>query len=62
MSDRIRKPVVAGMFYPGDPTELKEYINFMLSQNSVSETFNNIVVIVSPHGGSVYSGTTAGFA
>lgn len=62
MSDRIRKPVVAGMFYPGDPTELKEYINFMLSQNSVSETFNNIVGIVSPHAGYVYSGTTAAFA
>ncbi len=62
MSNIIRKPAVAGMFYPDNPTELKEYIGFLLNQNPVTEKFNNIVGIVSPHAGYVYSGSTAAYA
>ncbi len=62
MSNIIRKPAVSGMFYPENPYELKEYVDLLLSQNTVSYNFTNVVGIVSPHAGYVYSGNTAAFA
>lgn len=62
MSNVIRKPAVAGMFYPDNPDELKDYIQHMLNINKVNEHFDNIIGIVSPHAGYMYSGNTAAYA
>lgn len=60
--ERIRKPAVAGYFYPGDPQSLKNEIGIMLASSQLQKTFKNIIGIVSPHAGYVYSGRTAAYA
>jgi len=60
----IRKPVVAGSFYPGDPEELKKMISLYLdSAGPVSSIFgkDKIFGIISPHAGYVYSGPVAAY-
>jgi AmmeMemoRadiSam system protein B len=32
MSNNIRPPAVAGMFYPADPEELRRYVQAVLAQ------------------------------
>lgn len=58
----IRKPTVAGMFYPKESTELKELILSLLEENKPAKKYNNIVGIVSPHAGYIYSGKSASIA
>lgn len=58
----IRKPAVAGSFYPGDPEELHKLITAYLdAAGPVSKEYNNdkIMGIISPHAGYVYSGPVA---
>ncbi len=60
----IRKPVVAGSFYPGDPLELQKMITeFLDFAGPVSGEFENdkIMGIISPHAGYVYSGPVAAY-
>jgi len=60
----IRKPAVAGSFYPGDPDVLREMISaYLNSAGPLSDEFNNdkIMGIVSPHAGYVYSGPVAAY-
>ena len=62
MDRKIRKPSVAGMFYPEDSTELKNLVLSLLDENKPSKKYNNIVGIVSPHAGYIYSGKSAAVA
>jgi len=60
----IRKPAVAGSFYPGDPEELQKLITeYLNSAGPVSKEFENdrIMGIISPHAGYVYSGPVAAY-
>jgi len=60
----IRKPAVAGSFYPGDPDELQKLISeFLDSAGPVLKDFDNykIMGIISPHAGYVYSGPVAAY-
>ena len=57
----IREPAVAGMFYPASADKLKSQIKMLLDANKPAEHFDNIVGIVSPHAGYIYSGKTAAF-
>ncbi|MFO7447097.1 MAG: AmmeMemoRadiSam system protein B [Ignavibacteriaceae bacterium] len=58
----FREPAVAGLFYPSGYWKLKDELQRLL-QNSVSEKkFENILGLVAPHAGYVYSGKTAAFA
>ena len=53
----IRKPVVAGQFYPGNPETLREYVEKAeLTDGSPAKVFG----LVAPHAGYVYSGAVAG--
>ena len=53
----IRKPAVAGQFYPGNPAKLKEMIDEMIDRNiEKKKAFG----VVSPHAGFIYSGNVAG--
>jgi len=60
-----RKPVAAGKFYPGTPTQLQKTCEALVGEledrNSFGELTEPIGVIV-PHAGYVYSGKTAGMA
>lgn len=51
----IRQPVVAGRFYPGDSSSLKRTVNDLLSQFSPQKN-KNVLGVVSPHAGYIYSG------
>ena len=62
MGKKIRKPAVAGLFYPEDANELKELISSLLEENKPTKNYNSIVGIVSPHAGYIYSGQNAAVA
>ena len=53
----IRKPVVAGQFYPGSASQLKEMIGMLVDEKVEKE---EVIGLVSPHAGYVYSGPVAG--
>ncbi|RLC68064.1 MAG: AmmeMemoRadiSam system protein B [Chloroflexi bacterium] len=63
MSDLpVRRPAVAGQFYPGDPGELRRMIQEFIDQATLPEDLEAVRAIVAPHAGYVYSGPTAGYA
>ncbi len=57
--DRIRKPVVAGSFYPGKAQDLKETILKFLNSSTTESITGEIHGLVSPHAGYIYSGKIA---
>ena len=58
----IREAVVAGAFYPGDPGVLAADIDRYLDSTGVGALEGEIVAIISPHAGYVYSGGVAAHA
>mgnify|MGYP002639283670 CR=1 FL=1 len=57
----IRPPAVAGMFYPGNTSELNMHIRAYLGSDTYTGTRTPKVLIV-PHAGTVYSGAIAAAA
>ena len=57
----VRKPAVAGYFYPSDPNKLKKEVETLLALAEPSGSYSNIFGIVSPHAGYIYSGRTAAY-
>jgi AmmeMemoRadiSam system protein B/AmmeMemoRadiSam system protein A len=55
----VRQPAVAGQFYPASPDELRRMIDDDLSQAVVPPLSGNLVAIVAPHAGYIYSGKVA---
>jgi AmmeMemoRadiSam system protein B/AmmeMemoRadiSam system protein A len=53
----IRKPVVAGQFYPATASQLREMIAGLVDEKARKE---EVVGLVSPHAGYVYSGSVVG--
>ena len=53
----IRNPVVAGMFYPGSASLLKQKVSEFVGEESIKE---DVIGLVSPHAGYMYSGPVAG--
>jgi MEMO1 family protein len=60
--DSVRRPAVAGMFYPASPVDLGSEVDFMLAENSGITSSGDLIAIVAPHAGYVYSGSTAAAA
>lgn len=60
--NKVRKPVVAGFFYPSNPNQLKREIDNFLDIPNFKFTLENIFGLISPHAGYAYSGKTAGYA
>jgi hypothetical protein len=58
----VRKPVVAGTFYPGSASKLKSEIEEFLSNVEKLPVDGKIVAIIVPHAGYVYSGQVAAHA
>ena len=52
-----RRPVVAGQFYPASPSQLRAVIGQLVDSNVAR---GDIIGLVSPHAGYVYSGPVAG--
>ncbi len=57
----IRNPVVAGGFYPGAQKVLEEQVKAFLGNVNMEEKFKDILGIISPHAGYVYSGQCAAY-
>ena len=53
----IRNPVVAGQFYPASPSQLKAMIESFTDEKVAKE---EVIGLVSPHAGYIYSGPVAG--
>jgi hypothetical protein len=57
---KVRKPAVAGMFYPADPHELEQLIRQYLAINPAATQQPKALIV--PHAGYIYSGQVAGHA
>ncbi len=58
----VRKPAVAGMFYPADRETLAHDIRRMLENASAPRIAGNVTGLVAPHAGYMYSGLVAAAA
>lgn len=54
-----RPPAVAGMFYPGDPKVLKATVDGLLAGIPATSDKHPPKVLIAPHAGYIYSGSTA---
>ncbi|MGA2467271.1 MAG: AmmeMemoRadiSam system protein B [Thermodesulfobacteriota bacterium] len=54
-----RQPAVAGQFYPGRPDELKRTLDELFSKAVAPRGLPNVITIIVPHAGYVYSGEVA---
>jgi AmmeMemoRadiSam system protein B/AmmeMemoRadiSam system protein A len=54
-----RQPAVAGQFYPGRPEGLKRMLAELFSKAVAHKDLPNVVAIIVPHAGYVYSGEVA---
>jgi len=62
MKEEVRRPAVAGSFYPADPKTLAQQVRAFLSQAPQEEVPGEIVALVAPHAGYMYSGQVAAHA
>jgi hypothetical protein len=61
-SAEIHDPAVAGMWYPGSPSDLRKLVEDYLGRASSADVKGRILAVVSPHAGFMYSGQVAGYA
>ena len=61
-AENVREPAVAGAFYPGNPDELRSYVEEQLAQAGKAELPGRIVALIAPHAGYIYSGSIAAAA
>ena len=61
MTQSVRPPAVAGMFYPADVAELRDTIAKYL-EKATPAPLTNVRAVIVPHAGYVYSGVVAAFA
>ncbi|MCX5801885.1 MAG: AmmeMemoRadiSam system protein B [Candidatus Eisenbacteria bacterium] len=59
---KVRKPAVAGTFYPGQPTELRQTLEGFLRNVAPAQTSGKVIGIVCPHAGYAYSGQVAAYS
>lgn len=60
---QIRKPIVAGQFYPAQHNDCLDEINQLLEQRSLPDSLpQNIISAIVPHAGWVFSGSLAAMA
>lgn len=58
----VRRPAVAGAFYPDDPQELAAMVDGFMARAGTPELPGSLVGLICPHAGYVYSGPVAGFS
>ncbi len=60
--DVVRKPILAGLWYPAASDELSAMVKGFLDQAHPAEPRGRILALVAPHAGYPFSGPTAAFA
>ena len=58
----IRRPAVAGQFYPSNPDVVRQMIKEYVDQATLPQGLGTVRAVIAPHAGYVYSGLTAGYA
>ncbi len=61
MEQIVRKPAVAGQFYPGNPAALRKDIEHYFENVSMEPVEGTVVALISPHAGYTYSGQVAAY-
>jgi AmmeMemoRadiSam system protein B len=61
-SEDVRKPAVAGAFYPADKAELQKQVNSFLANARKVDIKGRILALVVPHAGYEYSGQVAAYS
>ena len=61
-STKVRPPAVAGLFYPDDPSELRDAVSEHLRQAPAVNGSARPKALIVPHAGYIYSGGIAGAA
>jgi len=59
-SKEVRKPAVAGAFYPADPVKLRQVVDGFISASPRVEEPGQLVALIVPHAGYAFSGAVAG--
>lgn len=58
----VRPSPIAGQWYEGDPTTLARTVDQYLNQAQIPNLNGDVIGIIAPHAGHVYSGEVAGYA
>jgi len=58
----IRRPAVAGQFYPDNPSVLERMIQDYLDKATLPAGLGQVRAVIAPHAGYIYSGPIAGYA
>ncbi len=58
----IRRPAVAGAFYPGNPAQLQAAVTAYLEAASPPRLHGKVRAVIAPHAGYIYSGPIAGYS
>ena len=58
----VRPSPIAGQWYPGDPRHLAESVDRYIREAKLPELEGEVVAIITPHAGHMYSGPVAGYA
>jgi AmmeMemoRadiSam system protein B len=61
MTGRVRKPAVAGRWYPQRPDELVAEVDRYLSAANEAAAFTRVLALIAPHAGLMYSGPVAAY-
>jgi AmmeMemoRadiSam system protein B len=62
MSQHVRRSIIAGQWYPGNARQLERTINGYLDSVEDVTLKGELIGLVSPHAGYMYSGQTAAYA
>lgn len=58
----VRPSPIAGSWYPGDAERLKTVVSQYVDQAKLKSLPGEVIGLISPHAGYIYSGPTAGYA
>ncbi len=58
----VRKPVIAGTWYPGRPEDLRRMISDFLAKVETGPVPGELKGLIAPHAGYIYSGQVAAYA
>ena len=61
-TETVRSPAVAGSFYPDSPQILSAQVEKFIDDAALTETDDELIGLIAPHAGYVYSGHVAGYA
>ncbi len=61
-SENVRPSPIAGQWYPADPRRLADSVDKYINSAQLPDIEGQIVAIIAPHAGHLYSGPVAGYA